>query len=81
MPRRLPVWLTEYGFQTNPPDPYRLSIEKMPAQMDQSEWIAFRNRRVRSYSQYTMWTKASTRAGASSATGASRWGCASPTAG
>ena len=54
LPRRLPVWLTEYGFQTNPPDPYQLSIKKAPAQMDQSEWIAFRNRRVRSYSQYTL---------------------------
>ena len=54
LPRRLPVWLTEYGFQTNPPDPYQLSIKKAPGQMDQSEWIAFRNRRVRSYSQYTL---------------------------
>ena len=54
LPRRLPIWLTEFGFQTDPPDPFQTPIGKVPGMMDQSEWIAFRNRRVRSYSQYTL---------------------------
>jgi hypothetical protein len=54
LPRRLPIWLTEFGFQTNPPDPFQTPIKRVPGMMDKSEWIAFRNRRVRSYSQYTM---------------------------
>jgi hypothetical protein len=54
LPRRLPVWITEFGYQTNPPDPFQFAIRRVPGLMDESEWIAFRNRRVRSYSQYTL---------------------------
>jgi hypothetical protein len=54
LPRRLPVWITEFGYQTNPPDPFQFAIRRVPGLMDESEWIAFRNRRVRSYSQYTI---------------------------
>jgi hypothetical protein len=54
LPRRLPVWITEFGFQTNPPDPFQFAIRRVPGLMDESEWIAFRNRRVRSYSQYSI---------------------------
>ncbi|HEY1360211.1 MAG TPA: hypothetical protein VGF21_18065 [Thermoleophilaceae bacterium] len=53
-PRRLPIWITEFGFQTNPPDPFQYSIKKVPGYLDESEWIAFRNSRVRSYDQYTV---------------------------
>src|SRR4051812_41250951 len=52
--RRLPVWITEFGFQTRPPDPFQYSIRKVPGYLDEGEWIAFRNRRVRSYDQYTI---------------------------
>jgi hypothetical protein len=51
---RVPVWITEFGFQTNPPDPFQHSIRRVPGFMDESEWRAFRNRRVASYSQYTL---------------------------
>jgi hypothetical protein len=54
LPRRLPVWITEFGYQTDPPDPFQFAIRRVPGLMDESEWIAFRNRRVRSYSQYTI---------------------------
>jgi hypothetical protein len=54
LPRRLPVWITEFGYQTNPPDPFQFAIRKVPGLMDESEWIAFRNRRVASWSQYTL---------------------------
>lgn len=55
LPRRLPIWITEFGFQTKPPDPvFGASLKRAARFMDQSEWIAFRNRRVASYSQYTL---------------------------
>jgi hypothetical protein len=54
LPRRLPVWITEFGYQTDPPDPFQFAIRRVPRLMDESEWVAFRNRRVRSYSQYTI---------------------------
>lgn len=54
LPRRLPLWITEYGFQTNPPDRTQNPIKQVPGYMDQSEYLAFRNARVRSYSQYTL---------------------------
>jgi hypothetical protein len=54
LPRRLPVWITEYGFQTNPPDPFQYPIGKVPGYMDESEWLAFRNPRVKSVDQYQL---------------------------
>lgn len=55
LPRRLPIWITEFGFQTKPPDPFQgTRLTRAAAFMDESEWIAFRNRRVASYSQYTL---------------------------
>jgi hypothetical protein len=53
-PRRLPLWNTEFGFQTKPPDPFQYSIRKVPGYLDESEWLTFRNRRVRSHDQYTI---------------------------
>ena len=54
LPRRLKIWITEFGFQTRPPDRFATPIRRAPAFMDLSEWIAFRNRRVASYAQYTL---------------------------
>jgi hypothetical protein len=55
LPRRLPIWITEMGYQTKPPDPFQgTPIRRAAAFMDESEWIAFRNRRVATYSQYTL---------------------------
>ena len=55
LPRRLPLWITEFGFQTRPPDPiFGVRLKRAAAFMDISEWIAFRNRHVASYSQYTL---------------------------
>ncbi|HEV7846457.1 MAG TPA: hypothetical protein VGO83_09395 [Thermoleophilaceae bacterium] len=55
LPRRLPIWLTEFGYQTSPPDPvFGIPLRRAAAFMGVSEWIAFRNRRVRSYAQYTL---------------------------
>ncbi len=55
LPRRLPIWITEFGYQTKPPDRiFGAPLSRAASFMDESEWIAFRNRRVASYSQYTL---------------------------
>ncbi len=51
---RRPIWITEFGFQTNPPDRFQIPIRRVPGYMDYSEYLAFRNRRVASYAQYTL---------------------------
>jgi hypothetical protein len=54
LPRRTPLWITEFGYQTRPPDPFATPLRRAPNLMDESEWIAYRNSRVKSYSQYTL---------------------------
>ena len=52
---RLPVWNTEFGFQSNPPDRFQTRLSRIPGFMAESElWISLRNRRVASFSQYTL---------------------------
>ncbi len=52
---KLPIWNTEFGFQTNPPDPYGANIKSVPRFWSLSElWFSYSNRRVKSISQYTM---------------------------
>jgi hypothetical protein len=53
---RLPIWITEFGFQSNPPDHiFGAKLSRIPSFMGESElWLALRNRRVKSYSQYGM---------------------------
>jgi hypothetical protein len=56
LPRHLPIWITEFDYQTKPPDPiFGTPLKKAASFMDESEWIAFRNRRVAAYSQYTLY--------------------------
>lgn len=50
--RRQALWSTEFGFQTDPPDPFQSPIRKVPGYMGHAEWIAFKNRRVAAWSQY-----------------------------
>jgi hypothetical protein len=54
LPRRLKIWITEFGFQTKPPDPFGTPIGRAPNLMDMSEWMAYRNPRVATYAQYTL---------------------------
>jgi hypothetical protein len=51
---RLPVWSTEFGFQSNPPDPFQTRLRRIPGFLSESEWMSYRNRRVASFSQFTM---------------------------
>ncbi|MEA2479668.1 MAG: hypothetical protein QOJ07_1590 [Thermoleophilaceae bacterium] len=50
--RKLGLWSTEFGFQTDPPDPVQSPIKKVPGFMGEAEWIAYKNPRVASWSQY-----------------------------
>src|SRR3954471_10703518 len=51
---RLPVWNTEFGFQSNPPDPFQTRLSRIPGFLSESEWMFYSMRRVASFSQYTM---------------------------
>lgn len=53
--KKLPIWNTEFGFQTNPPDPFGARLASVPRFWSLSElWFSYSNRRVKSISQYTM---------------------------
>ena len=53
--RRFKVWLTEYGYQTNPPDPYVGWPWKTHARfLTQAEWLAYRRPRVTSVAQFLL---------------------------
>jgi hypothetical protein len=55
IPRHLPVYYTEFGFQTNPPDRlFGVRVAKQAAYINQSDWIAYRDSRVRAVAQYKL---------------------------
>ena len=55
VPRRLPIWLTEYGYQTDPPDPILgHSWRRQAAWINEADFLAHRNRRVRSVAQFLL---------------------------
>jgi hypothetical protein len=61
IPGRLPIWITEYGFQTNPPDRFAgTSLKRQAKWLNQSDWLAWRNSRIRSVAQYEMRDERST---------------------
>lgn len=51
---KMPIWITEFGFQTDPPDPFASPISLVPRYMSESEWLAYHDRRVKSYAQYPL---------------------------
>ena len=53
--RRLPVWLTEYGYQTDPPDPIiGVSWRRQAAWINEADYLAHRYRRVRAVAQFLL---------------------------
>ena len=53
LPRGLPIYNTEFGLQSNPPDPTaRLNLEEQAALLNEKEEQSYRYPRVRSYAQY-----------------------------
>jgi len=54
--RRLPLYLTEYGYETNPPNPYRgVSPALQSLYLNEAEYLAWRDPRVRAMSQFLLY--------------------------
>jgi hypothetical protein len=51
----VPLYLTEFGYQTNPPDPLAVSPAKQAAWINESEYIAYSNRSVRTLAQFLLY--------------------------
>ena len=53
--RGLPIHYTEFGFQTDPPDGlFGVPLARQAEYLNESDWIAYRNPRVRSVAQYEL---------------------------
>ena len=53
--RGLPVWISEYGYQTKPPDPYRgIPLARQVAWLAQAEHIAYADPRVAAFTQFLL---------------------------
>lgn len=50
----IPLYLTEYGYQTNPPDSLGVSLNEQAAYINEGEYIAWKNSRVRTLSQFLL---------------------------
>lgn len=54
--RSLPLYLTEYGYATDPPNPYSgVSLSRQAAYIDQSAYLAWKDPRVRALSQFLLY--------------------------
>jgi hypothetical protein len=54
--RQMPLYVTEYGYQTNPPDPFQLvTPSQQAAYLNEADYIAWRDPRVRSVSQFLLY--------------------------
>jgi hypothetical protein len=52
---RLPIWVTEYGYQTNPPDPWAgMPPARQADWLDTATLVAFRNPRIVSMAQFLL---------------------------
>jgi hypothetical protein len=55
IPRRLPIYSTEFGYQTNPPDPFvSTSPARQAERLNQMEEYSYGYARLKSYSQYLL---------------------------
>jgi hypothetical protein len=53
--RRLPVFYTEFGYQTNPPDPFSgISLRRQNRFLQQAAYLAWRTPRVRGLNQFRL---------------------------
>jgi|SRR5579884_232488 len=53
--RRLPIYLTEYGYETDPPNPYRgVSPGRQSLYLNEAQYLAWRDPRVRAMSQFLL---------------------------
>lgn len=56
LPARLPIYDTEFGLQSNPPDPtISTTLARQAEELNRKEELSYRYRRLRSYAQYLLW--------------------------
>lgn len=54
--RRLPIYLTEYGYETNPPNPFRgVSLQKQALYLNEAQYLAWSDPRVRALAQFLLY--------------------------
>lgn len=53
--KKLPVWNDEFAYESNPPDPIRAPLAKIPQFLNESEYISWADSRMRSYAQYQLY--------------------------
>lgn len=57
--RKIPIYLTEYGYETNPPNPFRgVSLQRQAEYIDEAQYMASQDPRVRSMSQFLLYDAA-----------------------
>jgi len=49
-----PLYLTEYGYQTDPPDPTGVTRAQQAAYLNRAEWMMARNRSVKTLAQFLL---------------------------
>jgi hypothetical protein len=52
--RQMPYYLTEFGYMSDPPSPVGVSLSQQAAYLNQAEFIAYSNPRVRDLSQFLL---------------------------
>jgi hypothetical protein len=61
IPRSTPIYSTEYGFQTDPPDKFfGVSLDKQATYINEADYMSWRESRIRSVAQYNLIDDAST---------------------
>jgi hypothetical protein len=51
----MPLYLTEFGYQTHPPDPLGVSPAQQARYLNQAEYLAYRSRAVRTLGQFLLY--------------------------
>jgi len=53
--RQIPIYLTEYGYETNPPNPFRgVSLQKQALYIDEAQYLAWQDPRVQTMTQFLL---------------------------
>jgi hypothetical protein len=57
--RKLPLYLTEYGYESNPPNPFRgVSLRRQSLYLNEAQYLAWKDPRVRSLAQFLLYDSA-----------------------
>jgi hypothetical protein len=57
--RKLPIYLTEYGYESNPPNPFRgVPLRRQSLYIDEAQYLAWKDPRVRALAQFLLYDSA-----------------------